>query len=209
MLAYDELIDGLESAWISAGLHEHALIETIQPDTLERSYRVELFPEHPEPLTEENIPPWVEVNFVWQTSHQLCAEGRSVEPDELDLMWSYMVFVRSAMRDYEDRELVRMFQRAMQAGLHRLYPNSSDSPEPIAVEIRRTYQHNGQRTRLAYVQVVGTRITDLSQQWNDPDPLALRRLLRAEINLASATIQALTDAFQPGGNGGYQSVDTA
>ena len=61
VITYDELAAGLEDAWIMAGLHEHALYENIHPETLDRSYRVELFPEHPEPLNENNSPPWVEM----------------------------------------------------------------------------------------------------------------------------------------------------
>jgi hypothetical protein len=47
VITYDELAGGLEDAWIGAGLHEHAIIESVHPDTLERNYRVEVFPEHP------------------------------------------------------------------------------------------------------------------------------------------------------------------
>jgi hypothetical protein len=209
MLSYDELVESLESAWIAAGLHEHALNETFQPETLERSYRVELFPEHPEPLSEDNIPPWVEVSFSWSPANQLMAEGRTAAEEATDLTWNYMVFVRSTMRDYSDNDLVRLFQRAVHSVLRRFYPNDTNEMGSVAVEVRRIYQSDSQRTKLAYVQLASTNITDLSSQWKETDPMALRRLIRTEIQFASSVIQALENAFQSGGNGGYQSVDTA
>lgn len=209
MLAYDDIVDSLEEAWLAAGLHEHALIESVQPDALDRNYRVELFPEHAEPLSEDTMPPWVEISFSWTAAHQLRSEGRDVETESLDLIWNYMVLVRSAMRDRSDHELVRLFQKAVHAALRRFYPTEADEMGYVAVEVRRIYQSEASGIRQAYVQLVSTNITDLSDQWDDPDPMGTRRLLRNEIQLASAVIQSLSDVFNPGGNGGYRAVDTA
>lgn len=212
MLSYDELVDGLEDAWVAAGLHEHALVESVQPDTHDRSYRAELFPEHGEPLTEETMPPWVEVTFAWSAAHQLRAEGRDVETEALNLVWTYMLMVPGALRDQADSALVRRFQKAVYSALRRFYPVEASEIGQVAVEVRRVYQSSSQQVHLAYLQLVSTNVTDMSDQWDDPDPLALRRMIRSETQLASAVLRALRDTFstdRDGGNDGYRSVDTA
>lgn len=209
MLSYDDLVDGLEDAWMAAGLHEHSLIESVQLEGLDRNYRVELFPDHPEPLGEETMPPWVEVNFTWSAAHQVRSEGRDIETDSVDLIWNYMVLLRPAMRERNDHELVRLFQKAVHAALRRFYPSEAEEMGYVAVEVRRIYQGDQQGIKQAYVQLVSTNITDLSDQWDDPDPMSLRRLIRNEVQLASAVIQALSDVFSPRGSGGYRAVDTA
>lgn len=215
MISYDDLIDSLEEAWIQAGLHEHALVESVQPATLDRGYRAELFPEHGEPLTEENMPPWVEVSFTWSAAHQLRAEGRVRESDSLALIWNYMVLVPEARRERGDQELVRLFQKAVFSVLQRFYPGESEEMSHIAVEVRRIYQSDGQRNQQAYVQLLSTNLTDLSEHWQSTDPMALHRSIRTEVQFASAVIQALADVFGPdgqgtgSGNGGYRAVDAA
>ena len=108
MITYDDLAGGLEDAWLAAGLHEHAVVESTNPDALERTYRVEIFPEHPEPLTESIAPPWVELTFNWSAAHQLFAERREIPPGVLELAWTYTVDVRNHT-DRPDLELVRAF----------------------------------------------------------------------------------------------------
>ncbi len=207
MLSYEHLASELQQAWTSTGLHEHALVETLQPDTLERSYRAELFPEHEEPLTEENVPPWVEIGFSWMASHQLRSENYHIDPDPLGLVWNYMLFVPARLHEYPDSRLVRMFQNAVQNVLGRYYPDSIEEPHRVAVEIRRVYQGGSQRLKLAYMQLVSTNITDLSELWNNPEMLS--HLLHGEMEFANAVIQALADTFHSGDSGGYRSVDTA
>jgi hypothetical protein len=210
MLSYEDLVDELEHAWISAGLHEHTIAETVQPDNHERLYRAELFPEHPDPLTEENMPPWVELSFSWTAAHQLYIEGRDIDPDPLDLAWNYTVLVRGPLREYGDIELVRIFQRAIYSGLRRFYPSVADESYAVAVEVRRVYHSGGnQRPRLAYIQLVSTNLTDLSEQWHTLDPMSLRQVLHNELQLVSAIIRALSEGFYPDGNGSYRAVDTA
>jgi hypothetical protein len=59
------------------------------------------------------------------------------------------------------------------------------------------------------VQLVSTNMSDLTDQWDDPDPQALQRLLRAEMRLAGAVLRALANIFAPEDNGGYRAVDAA
>lgn len=213
MLTYNNLVAGLESAWTEAGLHEHDLIESIQPDSHDRSYKAELFPDHPDPLNEDNMPPWVEIGFNWSAYHQLRSEGHplSETTTAFDLTWVYNVMVRKSMRDYSDQELVRMFQRGVQAALRTFYPEEITEGAPVAVEVRRIYHSIGQRIDLSYIHLVSPNISDLSDHWNERDPLALRSFLQFEFDLASEVIQSLAKTFYPGpsGRGAYRSVDTA
>ncbi|MBX0330589.1 hypothetical protein K2Z83_23305 [Oscillochloris sp. ZM17-4] len=208
MLSYDDLVSGLEDAWLAVGLHEHAFIESVIPTTHDRTCKIELFPEHDEPLTNENIPPWLELGFTWSAVHQLIAEGRDLPSEPLDLTWSYTVTLANAL-DRSDAELVRMFQRAVHGAFVRYYPAEATEMEPVAVEVRRIYQSDGQKLTVDSIQMVSTTISDLFEQWGDRDLAGLRMLLRIELQLASAIIANLSDAFTPRGRGGYRSVDAA
>ncbi len=210
MLTYEDLVLSLEQAWTAVGLHEHAFVESVIPASHDRSYRVELFPEHDEPLTMENMPPWVEVSFTWSALHQIRSEHHSVSTDPLDLIWTYTVNAYS-VQDRNDHELVRLFQQAFNTVFQRYYPDEADNIEPLAVEVRRTYQGQGdnQKFQLVYVQLSSTNITDLSDQWNERDPRVLSSLIQIEIQFARAVIRALAEAFNPGGRGGYRTVDAA
>ncbi len=209
MLNYDDVIAELEDAWITHGLHEHTLTESVVPDSHDRTYRAELFPEHGDPLTEENMPPWVELNFTWSASHQLRAEGRDIATEPLFLTWTYMVFVRGALRERSDEELANLFQRALRTALHRLMPDGDGEPLQFAVEIRRIYQSIGAHATLAYMQLVSANITDMTDQWNEGDPATLRHMIHFEVQLVSAVIYALADIFTPGPPGNYHAARTA
>ncbi|NNJ11986.1 hypothetical protein EKD04_016760 [Chloroflexales bacterium ZM16-3] len=208
MLTYDDLVSGLEDAWLAVGLHEHAFIESVIPTTHDRTCKIELFPEHDEPLTNENIPPWLELGFTWTAVHQLISEGRELPSEPLDLTWAYTATMTTAM-DRSDTELVRMFQRAVHNAFMRYYPVEAAEMEPVAVEVRRIYQSDGQKIAVDSIQLVSTTISDLFEQWADRDLTGLRMLLRVELQLASAIIANLADAFTPRGRGGYRSVDAA
>ncbi len=208
MVTYDDLVMALEDAWLHAGLHEHALVETVIPATHDRTCKVELFPEHAEPMTLANMPPWLEINFTWSPVHQLISEGRDLPADPLELTMTYTVTLLNH-RDRSDVELVRMFQRAVQQAFERHFPNELEEIEPVAVEVRRIYQSAGQRLELEAVQLVSSTMVDLFEQWEDRDMQSLRMLLRSELQLARAIITNLSDTFRPGGNGGYRSVDAA
>jgi hypothetical protein len=167
LISYEELAVGLEEAWLLAGLHEHAIVESIQPGTLDRVYRAELFPEHPEPIGEGWSPPWVELNLVWTAAHQLFSEGRDITPGPLELAWTYTVDVRSF--DRSDVELLRAFNSAVRAALRRVMPDFPPPADYIAVEIRRGYRIDD-KPSLVYLQIVGTNVTDLSDLWGNVVP---------------------------------------
>jgi len=208
MLTYDDLVMGLEDAWVAAGLHEHAFVESVIPSTHDRTCKIELFPEHDEPLTSDSMPPYLELNFIWSALHQLIAEGRDLPVEPLDLTWTYTVTV---LREQErsDLELVRMFQRAVHTAFQRYYPSEAIEMEPIAVEVRRIYMPGAQRLQLDHLQLVSSTVSDIFEQWTERDLTTLRGLLRRELQLASAIINNLIDAFSPRGRGGYKAVDAA
>lgn len=208
MITYDELAAGLEDAWLIAGMHDHLLIESVQPDSLERTYRVELFPEHPEPLTERTTPPWVEMTYTWTPAHQLYSEGRELSPGPLELSWTYTVDIHDLM-DRSDLELVRAFNAAVRTALRRAAPDIPAPAEYVAVEIRRGYRSGPDKPVLAYIQIVGTNVTDLSDLWTDRSPNSVREALRDELIIVAAVLHTLGETFSPGGLGGYRQVDTA
>jgi hypothetical protein len=208
VITYDELAAGLEDAWLLAGLHDHLLAESVLPDTLERIYRVELFPEHPEPLSEGVSPPWVELSFTWTPAHQLHSEGRELSPGILELAWTYTVDVRG-QGDRSDMELTRAFNASVRAALRRAAPDMPTPAEYIAVEVRRGYRSNADKPALAYLQLVGTNVTDLGDLWGDRSPEALREALRDELIIVAALLHSLGETFAPAGLGGYRPVDTA
>jgi len=117
-ILYDDIANHLEEIWSSRGLHDHGIYELINPTTLERTYKAELFPEHGEPLTEHNMPPWVEVSFVWGPVHQQ-AEHTSV-PIPLELTWNYTVTISRADKR-SDLELVRDFYHAYGRSMTTIY----------------------------------------------------------------------------------------
>lgn len=208
MLTYDDLVTGLEDAWLAVGLHEHAFVESVIPATHDRTCKIELFPEHDEPLTQANTPPYLELNFSWTALHQLLAEGRDLPPEPLDLTWTYTATVVS-QQERSDTELVRMFQRAVFSAFQRFYPAEAAEMEPVAVEVRRVYQSGPQRLQLEYTQLVSSTVSDLFELWPDRDLQSLRGVLRLELQLAATIIANLGDAFSPHGRGGYRTVDAA
>ena len=209
MLTYDDLVTGLEDAWLAVGLHEHAFVESVIPATHDRTCKIELFPEHDEPLTSENMPPYLELSFSWSPAHQLIAEGRELPLEPLDLTWTYTATL-TGQGERNDTELVRMFQRAVQSAFQRCYPAEAAEMEPVAVEVRRVYLPGGQRLQLDYIQLVSSTISDIFEQWPDRDLQGLRGILRTELQLASTIINNLAESFTtPKGRGNYKTVDAA
>src|SRR5262245_27192897 len=127
-----------------AGLHEHLLAESVLPDSLDRIYRVELFPEHPEPLTEGVSPPWVERSYTWTPAHQLHSEGREISPGPLELAWTYTVDVREKA-DRSDIDLTRAFHAAVRLALRRAAPDLPVPAEYVALEVRRGYRSSNDK----------------------------------------------------------------
>lgn len=208
MLTYDDLVTGLEDAWLAVGLHEHAFIESVTPATHDRTLKVELFPDHEEPLTSTNMPPWLELTYSWSPVHQLLSEGRELPSEPLDLSWTYTATVGSPT-DRTDTEMVRAFQSAVQRAFQRFYPTEAAEMEPVAVEVRRVYSSGTPKLQLDYIQLVSSTVSDLFEMWPDRDTQSLRLLLRIEMQLANAILANLADAFTPRGRGGYKSVDAA
>ncbi|GAB4202074.1 MAG: hypothetical protein OHK0022_24840 [Roseiflexaceae bacterium] len=206
MISYEELVAGLEDAWVIAGLHDHNLVESFAPGTMERIYRAELFPEHPEPMT--SIPPWVEVSFNWCPTHQLLADGQPLPPIMVELSWTYTVEIPNPL-ERTDLELARAFQSSVRAALRRLVPDITTPADYVLVEVRRGYHSVGDRPAPTYVQLVGTSSTDLTDMWSDRTPDGLRNALRDELQIVAALLRALGETFAPGGMGNYRSVDTA
>lgn len=213
MLTYDNLVAALTGAWTSSGFHEHDVIETVQPGSHEQTYKVELFPNNTENFEEDSIPPWIEVQFNWSPLHQLRAEGHPIDMtnDPLILTWLYNVVVPKTTREQTDQELVRLFQRAIQAALRTLFPDEDITMTPIAIEIRRVYHSDGRNLDMEYVQLVSPNITDLTDEWNNQDLRNVRHVLQSEFSFANAIIEAMMSVFHPptGKHGTYRSVDTA
>jgi hypothetical protein len=209
VITYDDLAGGLEDAWVAAGLHEHALTEAVVPDAHDRTFRAELFPEHPEPLTDTTVPPWVEIAFTWTALHQLRSEGREgVGEDPLEISWVYNVPAH-AQSERSDADLVRVFQRAVQAAYKVSFPEGEAAmPADLSVEVRRAYRGSARRAPV-YVQLVSTNVTDLSDLWGESDERSLRDVLSFEVQFAALIIGHLAEVFTPGGRGSYRSVDTA
>jgi hypothetical protein len=207
MQTYDDLISELEDAWTTVGLHEHAFVESVVPSTHDRTVKIELFPDHDEPMSFSNMPPWVELNLTWSAIHQLRAEGRPLPLEPLELVWTYTASLQNGF-ERSDGDLVRSFQRAVQAAFRRYYPAEADLLEPLNIEVRRIYQ-GGSQPQLEYVQLVSTNITDLSDQWGEGDQRNLRALIRTELQLTATILAFLSEAFAPNGSGGYHSVDAA
>ncbi|NTW02854.1 MAG: hypothetical protein HGA19_16500 [Oscillochloris sp.] len=208
MLTYDDLVSSLEDAWLAVGFHEHAFIESVIPTTHDRTCKVDLFPDHEEPLTNDNIPPWLEIGFTWSAVNQLISEGREIPIEPLDVTWSYTATLMGN-QERNDIELVRMFQRAVHNAFVRYYPAEAAEMEPIGVEVRRIYQSDGQKLSVESIQLVSTTVSDIFEQWENRDLAGLRILLRVEMQLASAIIANLSESFSPRGRGGYRSVDAA
>jgi hypothetical protein len=159
-------------------------------------------------MPENASPPWVELSFTWSPTHQLFAEGRDISPGLLELSWTYTVDVRNHT-DRPDNELVRAFNNAVRAALRRTAPDIPMPADYIAIEVRRGYRTAGDRPALAYVQMVGTNVTDLSDMWDNRAPDALREVLREELQIVAALLHSLGETFALNGMGGYRSVDTA
>jgi hypothetical protein len=208
MVTYDDLVMALEDAWLGVGLHEHTLIESFVPATHDRTCKIELFPDHAEPLTLATMPPWLEITFTWSPVHQLISEGRDLPADPLELTLTYTVTLTNH-RDRSDIELVRMFQRAVHSAFAHHFPNEVIEIEPVSVEVRRIYQPAEQRVELEAIQLVSATMVDLFEQWEDRDVQSLRRLIRSELQLARTIIANLSETFHSRGNDNYRSVDAA
>jgi len=203
-ILYDDIANHLEEIWSSRGLHDHGIYELINPTTLERTYKAELFPEHGEPLTEQNMPPWVEVSFVWGPVHQQ-ADQPSV-PIPLELTWNYTIPISRADKR-SDLELVRDFYHAFGRSLATVYADVVGEDE-LAVEVRRIYLgREGHEPQQLILYASGT--SDIGDVLLNPSTETLRNTLRDEFIVATALIRHCAERFSPGTVGGYRSVESA
>lgn len=201
---YDDLANHLEEVWSTFGLHDHGIYEQVNPTALERSYKAELFPDHGEPLTEHNIPPWVELSFVWGGAHQSSIEESAVLP--LELQWNYTItLARHDKRN--DHELVQTFHQTLTNALRTIYPDENGT-DVLAVEVRRAYRSHVSREPLNVV-LYASGTSDIGDVLTQPSHDSLRTTLREEFMMVSTLLRAFAESFNPGTVGGYRSVESA
>jgi hypothetical protein len=149
LLSYEELADTIEDAWEQVGLHDHGVNESINPSTLERTFRAEIFPEHGEPLTNQKHAHRPEVSFTCeQTSNDL---ARVV--NQYYLSWAGITPSPLPAHDKRnDVDLLRAFTTAIHQALRKVFQQTPEH-DVLAVEIRRVYKSPDQR-ELQHVPIV-------------------------------------------------------
>jgi len=203
-LSYEELANALEEGWSVSGLHEHDVAEQVNPTTLERSFRAELFPEHGDPLTEQNTPPWVEVSFVWGPSHQIHTGTLVTIP--LELTWEYTITVPPADKR-NDSELIRTLQSAIQSALRKVF-HEEVGHDVLALEVRRAYKApEARELRCLEIHVRGN--SDISDVLGGHGHDHVQTVIQEEYAMVNVLLQTFADTFSPGSVGGYRSVESA
>ncbi len=204
LLSYEELANAIEEAWEQAGLHEHGVNETINPATLERTFRAEIFPDHGEPLTEQNIPPWVELSFVWDAEHQRASTANT--PVALELLWNYTITLAGHDKR-SDLELLKAFATVVNQTIRKLFQQAPDH-DMLAVEIRRSYQ-SAETRELQHIVIYASGGSDISELFISKSADMLRTVLHEEMLVVASLLRALAEAFSPGSVGGYRTVESA
>lgn len=204
MLSYEELANTIEEAWEQVGLHEHGVNETINPATLERTFRAEIFPEHGEPLTEQNLPPWVEMSFIWGPEHQRASEGTTPAP--LELLWNYTITL-AAHDKRSDSELLKSFMTVVNQTIRKLFQQTPDH-DMLAIEIRRGYR-SAESRELQHMVIYASGGSDIGDAFAATTPDMIRSILQEEMLVVSSLLRAFAETFSPGSVGGYRSVDSA
>lgn len=203
-LTYEELANALEEGWAQIGLHEHDIAETINPTTLERMLRVQLFPEHGEPMTEQNTPPWVELTVVWEPAHQIHT-GPAIDVP-LELVWEYTVTIPSADRR-NDVELIRSAHTAILGAFRRVF-HQEVGHDVLALDIRRAYKvPDAKEVRSIELHARGS--SDIAEVLTGLGHEHMLTVVREEYAMVSALLQAFADTFNPGSVGGYRTVESA
>lgn len=204
MLSYEELANAIEDAWEQAGLHEHGVNETINPATLERTFRAEIFPDHSEPLTEQNLPPWAELTFVWGPEQQRASDSSTPAP--LELLWNYTVTL--AVHDKRsDSELLKAFTVVINQTIRKLFQQTPDH-DMLAIEVRRGYR-SAESRELQHIVIYASGGSDIGEAFTATTPDMMRSILHEELLVVSSLLRALAEAFSPGSVGGYRSVESA
>lgn len=203
-LSYEELVNAFESTWGPAGLHEHEVVEHITPATLERTFRVHLFPDHGEPLTDANMPPWVEATLVWGPLHQL-HDGNAAIPLPLEIQWNYTIPLPLGEKR-TDQEIAKAAHVLIRQVVRRLF-NEDVGHEVLAIELRRAFASDSRSVSALQLYASGT--SDISEVLLTTGSEALHTVLREECSMAAALVMAFAEAFNPGSVGGYRAVESA
>lgn len=203
-LSYEELINAFESAWAHVGLHEHEIVEHITPATLERTFRVHLFPDHGEPLTDANMPPWVEATVTWGASHHL-HDGSASITVPLEIQWNYTIPLQLGEKR-SDLEIAKAAHVLIRQVVRRLF-NEDVGQEVLAIEMRRAFAADSRSVSALQLYASGT--SDISEVLLPTGSEAMHAVLREECSMAAALVLAFAEAFNPGSVGGYRAVESA
>lgn len=204
LLSYEELANAIEDAWEEAGLHEHGVTESINPATLERTFRAEIFPDHGEPLTDHNVPPWVELSFVWGPEHQHASTNKTSTP--LELLWNYTVTIASHDKR-SDTELLKTFTTVVNQTIRKLFQQMPDH-DMLAIEIRRSYR-SGESRDVQHIVIYASGGSDIGESFTSATPDMIQRIIQEEMLVVTSLLRALAESFSPGSVGGYRTVESA
>ncbi len=203
-LSYEELINAFEATWGQVGLHEHEIVEYMTPATLERTFRVQLFPDHGEPLTDANMPPWVEATVVWGPAHHL-HDGNAAIPVPLEIQWNYTIPIPLGEKR-SDQEIAKAAQTQIRQVVRRLF-NEDVGQEVLAIEMRRAFAPDSRSVSSLMLYASGT--SDITEVLLTTGSEALHAVLREECSMAVALVLAFAETFNPGSVGGYRAVESA
>lgn len=203
-LSYEELINTFESTWEQVGLHEHEIVEYITPATLERTFRVQLFPDHGEPLTDANMPPWVEATVVWGPAHHLHDGGLTTQLP-LEIQWNYTIPLPLGEKR-TDHEIVKAAHTLIRQVVRRLF-NEDVGHDVLAIEMRRAFAPDGRSVSAMQLYASGT--SDITEVLLTAGSDALQTVLREECSMVAALVLAFAETFNPGSVGGYRAVESA
>lgn len=203
-LSYEELVNAFESTWGLVGLHEHEIVEHITPATLERTFRVHLFPDHGEPLTDANMPPWVEATLVWTPMHHL-HDGSAAIAQPLEIQWNYTIPLPLGEKR-SDQEIAKATHTLIRQVVRRLF-NEDVGHEVLAIELRRAFASDSRSVSALQIYASGT--SDISEVLLATGSESLNTVLREECSMAAALVMAFAEAFNPGSVGGYRAVESA
>lgn len=203
-LSYEELVNAFESTWELVGLHEHEIVEHITPATLERTFRVHLFPDHGEPLNDANMPPWVEATLVWSPLHQL-HDGSATISQPLEIQWNYTIPLPLGEKR-TDSEIAKATHTLIRQVVRRLF-NEDVGHEVLAIELRRAFASDSRSVSALQLYASGT--SDISEVLLATGSEVLHTVLHEECSMVAALIMAFADTFNPGSVGGYRAVESA
>lgn len=204
LLSYEELANTIEDAWEQVGLHDHGVNESINPSTLERTFRAEVFPEHGEPLNDQNMPPWAEVSFTWGPDQQRFSTAG--KPVLFELGWSYTITL-PAHDKRNDVDLLRAFTTAIHQALRKVFQQTPEH-DVLAVEIRRVYKSPESR-ELQHILLFATGASDISDSLAATNIEHIQAIVQEELVVVAAFLRTFAEVFSPGTVGSYRAVESA